>query len=362
MRHPTDGMLRRLVDEPVGVADADREHVADCPKCLSGLAAARRDAAFAGAALDVEVSTDVEHGWHRLSRAIAADRPRQVTVAARPPRWRTALRSPLFAGVAAVALLTGATTAAAANWLPIFRTERIAPITVTQADLLRLPDLSAYGEAKVTKVADIRPVADATAAEQATGLSAPRVRKLPRGVTGEPAFHVGNQVSATFTFSAEKAAQTAAAAGRPLPPPPPGLEGSPFRMTAGPGLAAIWSQSQGRPAMIVGRVVAPAVYSSGIPFETARDYLLSLPGLPEDVASQLRGFTDDGTTLPLIVKIGKETSFSAEVDGAPATVLSTRGGTLAAVFWVKDGVLNAVAGSLGTDEVLSVARGLRWGR
>ena len=29
MRHPTEGVLRRLVDEPAGVADADRAHVAD---------------------------------------------------------------------------------------------------------------------------------------------------------------------------------------------------------------------------------------------------------------------------------------------------------------------------------------------
>ncbi|AVT28344.1 hypothetical protein C6361_01235 [Plantactinospora sp. BC1] len=362
MRHPTDGMLRRLLDEPGGVADTDREHVADCPRCRSRLAATRRDAALAATALDVDVDSDVEHGWQRLSRAVAADRPRQVAVTARAPRWRTALRSPLFAGVAAVALLTGATTAAAANWLPIFRTERIAPITISQADLLRLPDLSAYGEATVTRIADVRPVADADAAERATGLTAPRVAKLPRGVTGEPVFHVGDQVSATFTFSAEKAARTAAAVGEPLPPPPPGLDGSPFRMTAGPGIAAVWSQAHGGPSMIVGRAVAPTVYSSGVPFSTARDYLLSLPGLPEDVASQLRRFTDNGTTLPLIVKTGQERSFPADVDGAPATVLTTRDGTLAAVFWVRDGVLNAVTGSLSTDEVLSVARGARWHR
>jgi hypothetical protein len=27
MRHPTEGVLRRLLDEPAGVADSDREHV-----------------------------------------------------------------------------------------------------------------------------------------------------------------------------------------------------------------------------------------------------------------------------------------------------------------------------------------------
>ncbi|WP_422770479.1 hypothetical protein ACN28C_27840 [Plantactinospora sp. WMMC1484] len=362
MRHPTDGTVRRLVDEPAGVADADRDHVAGCPTCLSRLTAARRDAALAGAALDVAVAADVEEGWHRLSRTVVVDRPGRPAVAVRTPRWGATLRRPVIAGIAAVAILAGATAAAAANWLPIFRTERVAPVTISQADLLRLPDLSAYGEARVTEFANLRRVGDAAAAEKATGLSVPRVERLPRGVTGEPAFQVGDQVHATFTFSTARAAQTAAAAGKPLPTPPPGLDGSQFRMTAGPGLAAIWTQSQGMPAMIIGRAGAPTVYSSGIPFDTARDYLLSLPGLPEDVAAQLRGFSDDGTTLPLIVKSEKQKTFSAEVHGAPATVLASRDGTLAAVFWVKDGILNAVAGSLSADEVLSVARGLRWDR
>ena len=40
MRHPTDGTLRRLLDEPAGVPDNDREHVAGCSACLSRLAAA----------------------------------------------------------------------------------------------------------------------------------------------------------------------------------------------------------------------------------------------------------------------------------------------------------------------------------
>ena len=41
MRHPTEGTLRRLIDEPAGVSDADRRHVAECAGCLAGVAAAR---------------------------------------------------------------------------------------------------------------------------------------------------------------------------------------------------------------------------------------------------------------------------------------------------------------------------------
>lgn len=364
MRHPTDGTLRRLLDEPAGVADADREHVAGCPVCLSGLAVAQQDAALTRAALDVEVTVDVDTGWSRLSHAVAVDgRGRRPAAAPTPrwpaaARWRATLRKPVVAALAVIALLTGASAAAAADWLQIFRTEQIAPVTLTQADLVALPDLTAYGKVEVTEEVDVREVADAAAAEKATGLSVPRVSELPRGVTGQPAFQVGDRMNVVFTFSVEKAAQTAAAAGETLPPPPPGLDGSQFRLSAGPGLAAVWSEARGVPALIVARTVAPTAYSAGIPFETAVDYVLSLPGLPEAVASQLRSFSGDGTTLPLPVNAKYMTSSTADVGGMPATVLTSRDGLLAGVVWVNDGVVTAVAGSLSTDEALSVAREL----
>ena len=356
MRHPTDGTLRRLVDEPAGVADADREHVVGCPACLAGLAAARADAAFTGAALATEVAPDVDAGWRRLAQA--SEHPRPVSAVAPRRRWRTALRSPVIAAVGVVALLGGASAAAAADWLPIFRTERIAPVTLSQADLVALPDLSAYGDVKFTSEPNVRRAAGASAAAQITGLAVPRVGELPKGVVGEPAYQVGDRVTAEFTFSAARAAQTAAGAGRTLPTPPPGLDGSQFRLSAGPGLAAVWSEARGVPALIVARATAPTAYSSGVPFETARDYLLSLPGVPEDVASQLRSFTGDGRTLPLPVAEGYLTSSTADVNGRSATVLTSRDGVLAGVVWADGGVVTAVAGSLSADEVLSVAREL----
>jgi hypothetical protein len=114
--------------------------------------------------------------------------------------------------------------------------------------------------------------------------------------------------------------------------------------------------------MVVARAVAPTAESSGIPFETARDYLLTLPSLPEDVASQLRRFSGDGRTLPLPVQSEQVKSPAADIGGTPATVLTARDGTMAGVIWVDDGIVNAVAGSLSADEVLSVARELRWAR
>jgi hypothetical protein len=185
------------------------------------------------------------------------------------------------------------------------------------------------------------------------------VNELPRGVTGEPAFQVGRRVSAEFTFSAEKAAQAAAAEGADLPPVPPGLDGSVLRLEAGPGVAAVWSQPTGMPTLVVARVGAPKVDSSGVRFETVRDYLLSLPGIPAELAEQLRDLTPQGGTLPLPVPTELVTSSTADVNGSEATVLTSRDGLFAGVVWVEHGVMTGVAGSLSAEELLSVARGLR---
>jgi hypothetical protein len=353
MRHPTDGVLRRLLDEPAGVADADREHVADCAQCLAGLAVMRQDAALVGAALATEGGADVDAAWLRHSGTVHAGRP--VRTAARTERPLSGLRRPVVAAAAAVLVLSGAGVAAANDWLQIFRTEQIAPVSFSTDDLVALPDLSAYGDVEVTGDESVREVADAEAAAARTGLDVPEVADLPRGISGEPTYQVGGEVSATFTFSADRAAES----GETLPPPPPGLDGSRLRLDAGPGVVETWSQPAGVPALVVGRAVAPTAFSSGVPFETARDYLLSLPGLPDDVAAQLRTFSADGSTLPLPVPAEHVTTSSTEVDGSPATLLVTRDRTLAAVVWVEAGVVTVVAGALDDDEVLSVARELR---
>jgi hypothetical protein len=362
MRHPNEGLLRRLLDEPAGVSDVDRRHVADCPVCLENLAAAREDADAVAAALRVDGAedTDVPAAWGRLSAALSAQRPVAGPATPRVRRRGALLRRPAAAVLAAAVVLTGAGVAAAKDWLPIFRTEHIATVSVTTDDLVTLPDLTAYGDVEVTGEGNPHQVADAATAEDFSGLKAPEVVTLPRGVPGEPpTYQVVSELSGIFTFSADKAAQAAAASGETLPPVPAGLDGSQVRLVAGPGMAEVWSQPTGLPVLIVGRAVAPTAFSSGVPFATVRDYLLSLPGFPPDLAAQLRSFTGDGTTLPLPVPADQVSTSTADVNGRPATVLTTRDQSMAAVVWVEHGVLTAVAGALGEDEVLTIARELR---
>jgi hypothetical protein len=356
MRHPTEGVLRRLLDEPAGVADGDRRHAAVCPQCGVELDAMREDAALVDAALAVGgcADLDVDAAWRRLSAAgpaRAAARPRRA-------RTRSFLRRPAVAALAVTAVLGGAGVAAASGWLQIFQTEKVAPVSLRTGDLIALPDLEAYGKLEVTREVDVHEVPDAATAAAETGLELPEVTELPRGVGGEPIYQVARRAIAGFTFSEDRAARAAAAAGETLPPPPPGLDGSRVRLVVGPGVAQVWSSDAGLPALVVGRLVAPSAYSSGAPFETVRDYRLSLPGLPDEVAAQLRSFTADGSTLPLPVPADEIRTSPAQVDGKPATVFTTRDRALAAVVWVDDGEVTAVAGALDEDEVLAIAREL----
>jgi hypothetical protein len=359
MRHPSEGVLRRLVDEPAGVTDDERAHVAGCPTCLRALDTARADAQLVGSALTAPATrdVDVDAAWARLSTTTTAP-ARPMSVA--PGRWRAAMRRPAIAALSAAVLVTGAGVAAANDWLPVFRTEQVDPIEVTTADLVQLPDLSAYGDLEVTQEPDTAEVPDAATALERTGLAVPEVTELPDGVTGDPSYRMAGTMSATFTFSAEKAAQAAAAEGEALPPPPPGVDGTSLRLQAGPGVAAFWAQPTGVPTLVVARVGAPTVDASGgVSFTTVKNYLLSLPGLPPSLAGQLEDLSEDGGTLPLPVPAELVTTSEADVNGEDATVLTSRNGLFAGVVWVKNGVMTGVAGSLSADELLSVARALR---
>jgi hypothetical protein len=274
-------------------------------------------------------------------------------VTAVPPadrrRWRRA--HPIAAAGAVAVALAAASTAAANGWVDSFRADRVEPVAWGPAQLTDLPDLAAFGDVALTGDGDVRTVPDADAAAGATGLSVPSLTELPTGITGTPTYQVVDEVTATLTFGADD---------RPSSPEAPaGLDGSQLRMQAGPGLAAIWTQRSGVPALVVGRAVAPSVDTSGESVEVARDHLLATPGLPQELGEQLRRLTADGATLPLPIPAELLASSRADVGGAPATVLTARDRSFGAVVWMDGGLVNAVAGTLDADELLAVARGLR---
>ena len=166
MRHPTEGVLRRLLDEPAGVADSDRRHVAGCAQCLDELAAIREDAALVGAALrpgprrgrrrrrrvaapvDGRAPRPDRVGRHSLGQSI----PRVLPTDRRGPRRHC---------------LPGRRGhCRGQRLLQIFRTEQVARQASPPTTSSPSPDLSAYGELQMTGEPDVHEVPDAAAAQQ----------------------------------------------------------------------------------------------------------------------------------------------------------------------------------------------------
>ena len=370
--HPTDGALRRALDEPASLSDADRDHVAGCPRCRAALASAADDRDAAHDLLapdDAAASPDTDAAWQRLVAARAngaADAAEVASSTSDLPaarRRRRLHRASVLAAAGAVLVVGGATAAAANDWIPVFRTESVAPVPVSLstsdvAGLATMGDLSllsGYGQWQVLSRPGLHSAPDAAAAQRRTGLPVAALTDLPTGVTGTPSYEVMDKQSAVFRFSADKAARTVAASGGSLPTLPADLDGAVLRLQAGPAVVRVWQQSSGMPTLIVAELGAPAAESSGAPLPVLRDALLSLPGLPPALAAQLRAVTSDGTTLPIPVPADEFSSSATEVQGAPATLLTSHDGTLNGVVWVSDGVVRLVAGPLSADEVRSVA-------
>ena len=363
MRHPTEGVLRRLVDEPAGVADADRAHVADCPACLRGLAAARDDAAARRRrAARRPVAVDVDAAWARLSATAAAarrrpsGRPRAAPAAggrrcavrwsprSAPSSWSPAPASP--------PPTTGCRSSA-----PSGRPGRGQP----RPTWSRCPTCPPTATSRSSQRA--RPAAGAPTRrprEERTGLDVPEVAELPAGVTGDPAYQVGRRRQRRRSPSPPR---------RPRRPRPPTGEALPPAAGRARRQPAPAGRRPGRRRRLV--AADRACRPSSSPAPSRRRRLVRrpvrdgarLPAVPARAARRARRPAARPLRRRRDAAAAGARRAGDQLHGrrrrAPATVLTSRDGTFAGVVWVEDGVVTAVAGSLSADEVLSVARGLR---
>ncbi|EQD59854.1 hypothetical protein B1A_10404, partial [mine drainage metagenome] len=67
MRHPTEGTLRRYLDEPLAVPRTVREHLGSCGSCRTRLEAAMEDRALAARSLhSAGTEPDTQGAYRRL--------------------------------------------------------------------------------------------------------------------------------------------------------------------------------------------------------------------------------------------------------------------------------------------------------
>ena len=366
MRHIPDGVLRRLDDEPLAVPDRVTDHVAGCGRCTARHAEIADDAERSARLFsDPRPVPDIDIAWARLRRDLGsrqrdgADRHRHpVPVRRRVARFpRLSLRTAL--AMAAVGIVVVG-TAAAATLTTVFAPTHVAPVSVSQSDVRAIAALTGLGDGQAFggfstpngsrtlrfgtvkwSSGTVHPASSPAQAAAEVGFPFALPGHVPAGVGAVQQLMVQPRVKATVTFK-----PTAAS-----------LAGSSVTLDAGPGVVAEYAGATGAdvPTLGIATMRRPTARSTGATIRQIEAFLLSQPGVPGQLAEEIRLLGDLRTTLPVPVPPGASVR-SVQVAGWPGVLLADSSNAASAVVWEDGrGLLHAVVGILDSQDVLNVA-------
>jgi hypothetical protein len=365
MRHVSDGVLRRLQEEPYAVPDAAGRHLETCGRCRASSAQIAEDAARASRLLAVPpVTADIDAAWAQLQQQLepTARRP-----SVRVPRFpRPLLNVPVATGAGVTAVLVVGGVAAAATLTTVFAPTKVAPVQLNAGDLRAVSNVLGIGTGPQPgslangsgsqrlrfgtlhwswsgQPSQVASVAQATAR---THLAYTSPARLPAGVGSPTAVLVQPQATATITFSKSIAAP---------------VGGTSLAVTAGPAMMVQYGgQLAGTKVPTLGILTMrrPVATSTGATTSALENYLLGRPGIPADLVRQVRLLGNPGSVLPIPVPSGVMATH-LRIHGVPAVLLSVASGGASAVIWEShDGTVHAVAGLVDSQDILNVARQL----
>ena len=369
MRHLSDGTLRRIYDEPLALTSVDQAHYDSCAECKARFESIANAARATAGLLSVpgftpEPAAALRSVQVRIRRQEAARPPRwyERWLERTSPRWRP-IATPAIAVLLAAALLTGVTATGAAQTLfRVFEPKTITPVQVSSSDFPSTSALLDYGEVKwLPDAPTLHQLSDATAAAAESGLPVLMPASLPKGVSGPVSFGVVSHATGSLTFDAERLRASAAQKGVHVNPMPAGINGSKLIVNGGPALVEAWGLSASTsetqmPTLVIGQTRVPTVDSTGATAAELEDYLLSQPGVPPDIAAQIKAIKDPSSTLLVPIPKGLATTEQVQVNGVPGLLIKSVLG--AGVVWQSNGVIYAVGGQLTPDQVLAIATSL----
>jgi hypothetical protein len=369
VRHLSDGTLRRIYDEPLALTSLDQAHFDSCTECKA------RFESIANAARVTATLLTVPGFTPEPAAALRSLRMRiRTDETASPPRWyerwldRTSPRwrpiaAPAIAVLLAVVLVTGVTaTGLAQSWFRVFEPRTVAPVQVVPSDFAGAGALLDYGDVKwLPDAPTLHQLTDATAAAAQSGLPVLMPASLPKGVAGPVSFGVVSHATGSLTLDAERLSASAATKGVHVNAMPARINGSKLIVNAGPALLEAWGLSASAsevqmPTLVIAQTRVPTVDSTGATAAELEDYLLSQPGVPPDIAAQIRAIKDPSSTLPIPIPKGLATTEQVQVNGVQGLLVKAVLG--AGVVWQRNGVIYAVGGQLTPDQVLAIATSL----
>ena len=279
-------------------------------------------------------------------------------------RWRLAMGGLAAALALSLFLVTPAGQSAASQFLAQFRSQRFTAVPVDPA---RIPN--PYGELeRLGTVRGDRPlsrgqeVPSLAEASQRVGfaLKQPDPASLPSGVGRNPTIRVVPASEQRFTFERAKARTYFEGSGHRNVDLPARFDGATL-VTRVPAAAMLeYRATDGSRGIVIGQAGQLEVGVEGnVTLEEFRDFLLSLPNLPPETASQLRSIQDWHSTVPIPVPANQVSWQETTIAGGPGLLLTGTSGLGNGAIWQRDGRVYGIAGTISQDELRRVADSLK---
>jgi hypothetical protein len=377
--HLDNAILRRYLDEPDVLLSFEKEHLLQCAGCRGRLELYRTNAAQAAAQL--QISNDLDLPAARRAVLAKAQARRGSIAAPETPAARFILTpralqwaGALAAGFALFLVLGYAPVRGyAQNFLTIFEPHQFQPIGVTAVDISQmraLPELNAFGTMRQTGKLRYTAFADATNAARFADQPILRPSYLPAGVPATAHYRVSGKQTVAFTFSAAKVRAAAAKNGATPPPMPATIDGSTLSASFGPVILSTYGalpegavrrgnlKQLPKDLLIISQAPTPRINSTGATVAEIEAYLLAQPGLPPGLVAQIKAIGDPATTLPVPIRIDKNTAQNVTINGAPGLLVGDNTGVGSMVVWQADGTIHCVAGPYTASQILQVANSM----
>lgn len=282
----------------------------------------------------------------------------------RPRYWVTAVA----AAVLIALLVIPGTGGFADQFLSIFHVQQFQPVQINPADFLNrpLPGLQDFGDVAFQPGSfNFERGLSVAQITQQTSFHIMIPSKLPSGVSGAPGFDGLSRGQGMFTFSATKVRAYLTSIGHADFPIPANLDGATFNISVSTGVLIHYANRAGIPFVLI-ELPSPIVRATGkATLEQLRDFMLSLPNLPQQLVLQLRQINLNSGTVPIPVP-PDVSSHPVPVQGTTGLILTSVGSSSVMklplgnlLLWQTNGIIYAEGGSdISAAQLTSTANSL----
>ncbi len=283
-----------------------------------------------------------------------------MSLTQRMPRWLPASILVLVVAVAAFALVPPLRTLAQ-DPLGIFRVKRFATVTIDPSTLPvpKGADPTALGSLTISQAPSVTPVTSLQEAQSLVDFTLRSPKGIPSDLAGNAKIAVSREGRFSYTFDLQKLRAYLAGLGIAAGSLPGSLDGATLKLTIPTQVVIEYRTQNGAPSLMMGQGHSPVLEAPpGLNVEDLRRQVLSMPGLPPELAAQLQALADWQHTA--VIPLPKDQALSKEVavDGVTGLYIQGNSGSGNALLWQKGEVLYGMAGTLTADELVAAANSL----